>query len=81
MRASLESDIHAEGVQPLERIVEAMRGRFRIPAPLHVVLFPEVKPTEVDSRSGHPGPRDQTLWEGKPDLEVLQPQVGRIDLL
>src|SRR6266581_2718369 len=81
MGAPLEGDIHAEGVQPLERIVEPKRRRFRIPAALHMVLLPQVKPTEIDSRVRHASPRDQTLREGEPDLQILQPHVGPIDRL
>src|SRR5438876_10983083 len=75
MGAPLEGDIHAEGVQPLEWIIEAKRGRFRIPAALHVVLFPEVEPAKIDSRSRHSCPRDQTLGEGKPRSE--ERRVGK----
>src|SRR6266446_1479418 len=46
-----------------------------------MVLLPQVKPTEIDSRSRHASPRDQTLREGEPDLQILQAHVGPIDRL
>src|SRR2546430_12963470 len=81
MGAPLESDIHAEGVQPLERIVEAVRDRLGIPSALHAVLLPEIEPAEIHSSARHASQRDQTLREREPDLQILQPQVGRIDRL
>src|SRR5213596_1533741 len=81
MGAPLEGDVHAEGVQPLERIVEAVRDRLGIPAALHAVLLPEIEPAEIHSGVRHPGLRNQTLREREPDLQVLQPQIGRVDLL
>src|SRR5207249_5581698 len=81
MGAPLEGDVHAEGVQPLERIVEAVRDRLGIPAALHAVLLPEIEPAEIHSGVRHPGPSDETLRQRVPDLQVLQPQIGRVDLL
>src|SRR5439155_21975687 len=81
MGAPLEGDIQTEGVQPLEWIVEAVRDRLGIPAALHMVLLPQVKTTEIDSRVRHASPRDQTLREGEPDLQILQPHVRPIDRL
>src|SRR6266576_4325441 len=81
MGAPLEGDIQAEGVQPLEWIVEAVRDRLGIPSALHAVLLPEIEPAEIHSGARHPGPGDKTLREGEPDLQILQPQVRRIDRL
>src|SRR5205809_1090972 len=81
MAPPLEGNIQAEGVQPLEWIVEAVRDRLGIPSALHAVLLPQVKPAEIHSRPRHASPRDQTLREGEPDLQILQPQVSRIDRL
>src|SRR5436309_15783628 len=81
MGAPLEGDVHAEGVQPLERIVEAVRDRLGVPSALYAVLLPEIEPAEIHSGVRHPRPGDETLREGEPDLQILQPQVGRIDRL
>src|SRR5438034_10056234 len=81
MGAPLESDIHAEGVQPLKRIVEAVGDRLGIPSALHAVLLPGIEPAEVHSGARHASPRNQTLREGIPDLQVFQTQIGRVDLL
>src|SRR6266480_473732 len=81
MGAPLEGDIQAEGVQPLEWIVEAVRDRLRVPSALYAVLLPEIEPAEIHSGVRHPRPGDETLREGEPDLQILQPQVSRIDRL
>src|SRR5437867_2600514 len=81
MGAPLEGDIQAEGVQPLEWIVEAVRDRLGVPSALYAVLLPEIEPAEIHSGVRHPRPGDETLREGEPDLQILQPQVGRIDRL
>src|SRR5882762_6560285 len=45
------------------------------------MLLPQVKSTEIDSCMRHASPRDQTVREGEPDLQILQPHVGPIDRL
>src|SRR5438477_797563 len=76
---SLERDVGTDRVHSLERIVEPIRGRFRIPAPQHRVRFPEVESTEVNSCTGQSRPPGEYVLEGIPDLQVLQSPVGRTD--
>src|SRR5256886_10845283 len=72
----LERDVGADRVHSLERIVEPIRSRFRIPATQHAVRFPEIESTEVNSCAGQSRPPCDRFRERIPDLQVLQSQVG-----
>src|SRR5205085_5778064 len=59
----LERDVGADRVHSLERIVEPIWGRFRVPAAQHLVRLPQVESTEVDSCAGHSRPPRECIRE------------------
>src|SRR5438876_213351 len=81
MGAPLEGDVHAEGVPPLARIVEAVRDRLGTPAALHAVLLPEIEPAEIHSAgaSHRSGPDDarQSVFQRVRSLGEAQ-REGRL---